>query len=436
MEGRVRYIVVAVVWIATLSAALFWFVSTQEMRLAIAAGPRDSESFQLASAIAGVFNDANPGISIDVFETSGSAENAGLLESGQVDFATVQADTQLGESANAVASLYFDAYQLIVTAASDIQGFEDLAGHRVAIAPRGSGQNSSFWFVADHYGLTSGEITALPMSEEAANFAMIMGQVDAVFRVRAPGNPSIRQLVRDHPMRLVPIQQAEALSLKQAAITPGIVPLGSYTGAPPLPNRDLPTAVVERILVARAGLAPEPVHALTRVLFERHSELLARDNLAGFISAIDSSGGVTMPLHPGARRYYDREKPGFWQQNTRLFASLLYVIAILSTAGLALRSRLLRRHKVRIGHYNMQLMEIAEQARYSDLPQTHYELKDRLVKMLEQVVQDLDKERFTQDEFEHFSFTWQAVDTLVRDRMTLATHPLAGNKSASSGAVR
>ena len=52
MEGRVRYIVVAVVWIASLSAALLWFLSTQEMRLAIAAGPRDSESFQLASAIA------------------------------------------------------------------------------------------------------------------------------------------------------------------------------------------------------------------------------------------------------------------------------------------------------------------------------------------------------------------------------------------------
>ena len=432
MEGRARYIIVAIVWIATLSALLAWFLSVREERLAFAAGPKNSESFQLAAAIAEVFNEAHTGITLDVFETSGSAENIDLLESGQIDFATVQADTQLGERINAVASLYFDAFQLIVNASSEIQGFKDLEGQRVAIAPAGSGQNRSFWFVAGHYGLAADQLTALPMSEEAANFAMIMGQVDAVFRVRAPGNPSIRELVSDHPMRLVPILQSEALSLKQAAIMPGTVPLGSYLGSPPLPKRNLPTAVLERTLVARADLNADLVHAMTRVLFERHSELIARDNLAGFISAIDSNSRISTPLHPGARRYYDREKPGFWQQNTRVLASLLYVAAILSTAGLALRSRLMRRHKVRIGKYNRELMAIAEQARRAESAQIHYELKDRLVRILEQVVQDLDKEQFSQDEFEHFSFAWQAVDTLVRDRLTLAKHPLTPLKLSPS----
>jgi type VI protein secretion system component VasF len=109
------------------------------------------------------------------------------------------------------------------------------------------------------------------------------------------------------------------------------------------------------------------------------------------------------------------------------------VAAILSTAGLALRSRLMRRHKVRIGKYNRQLMAIAEQARRAESAQIHYELKDRLVRILEQVVQDLDKEQFSQDEFEHFSFAWQAVDTLVRDRLTLAKHPLTPLKFSPSG---
>jgi hypothetical protein len=176
MEGRSRYIIVAIVWIATLSALLAWFLSVREEHLAFAAGPKNSESFQLATAIAEVFNEAHTGITLDVFETSGSAENIDLLESGQIDFATVQADTQLGERINAVASLYFDAFQLIVNASSKIQGFKDLEGHRVAIAPAGSGQNRSFWFVAGHYGLAADQLTALPMSEEAANFAMIMGQ--------------------------------------------------------------------------------------------------------------------------------------------------------------------------------------------------------------------------------------------------------------------
>ena len=424
LEGKLRFIVVAIVWVATLSAILAWVLSTRETRLSIAAGPRSGESFELASAIAQVFSDAVPNLTIDVFETNGSSQNVRLLESGQVDLATLQADTHVHDRVNAVASLYFDAYQLIVNASSGIRRFEDLEGRRVAIGPAESGQSSAFLFAADHFGLTSERLTALPMAEEAANFAMILGKVDAVFRVRAPGNLSIRELVRDQPTRLVPIKQSEALSLRKPTLSSGVIPLGSYRGSPPLPDRDLPTAVLERLLVARADLDASLVHTLTRTLFEHRSDLISLNNLAGFIGAIDAEGRISMPVHPGSRRYYDREKPGFWQQNTRLLASLLYVVAIATSAGLALRSHLVRRRRVRISNYTMQLMEIANQARNSDSAQTLYELKDRLISMLHQVVQDLDKDRVSQEEFEHFSFTWQAVDTVVRDSMALRSDAL------------
>ena len=66
MEGRIRYIVVGIVWVATLTAALAWFLAGQQTRLAIAAGPSNSESFRLATAIAAVFNRSNPDSIIDV----------------------------------------------------------------------------------------------------------------------------------------------------------------------------------------------------------------------------------------------------------------------------------------------------------------------------------------------------------------------------------
>jgi TRAP transporter TAXI family solute receptor len=433
MEGRIRYIVVGIVWVATLTAVLAWFLAGQQARLAIAAGPGNSESFRLATAIAAVFNRSNPNILVDVFETGGSGENVRLLESGHVDFATIQADTPLNENVSAVASLYHDAYQLIVNDSTAIRDFSDLAGHRVAIAPVGSGQNQSFWFVAGHYGVTEASLVALPMAEEAADFAMTMGQVDAVFRVRAPGNPSIRDLVEDHDMHFVPIRQAEALSLRRPTIVPGIIPVGSYRGSPPLPDSDLPTAVLERILVARTGLDDQTVYSMMRTLFEHQSELVAQDNLAGFIRAIEDDGQISIPLHPGARRYYEREKPGFWQQNTRLMASLLYVVAILTSAGFAMRSRFMRRRKVRVSDYNMQLMSIAEEARDCVSPKALYKLRDRLVQMLQHIVRDLDKDMVSQEEFEHFSFTWQAVDTVVRDRLSMALAPATAEGSRAPG---
>ena len=44
-------------------------------------------------------------------------------------------------------------------------------------------------------------------------------------------------------------------------------------------------------------------------------------------------------------------------------------------------------------------------------------MRARLMYMLRQLIVDLDQDRVSQDEFEHFSFTWGAVDTLVRDRL-------------------
>lgn len=418
MQGRARFIVLAIVWVATLSAVLLWFLSIQTERLSIAAGPRDAEAFQLASSIAEVFNAAMSHAHLDVFETGGTSDNIRLLQAGQVDFATAQADYLVDESIAAVASLYFDAYQLIVNAETSIEAFNDLAGRRVAIAPEGSGQNRTFWFVAEHYGLSSDDLVALPMSEQAADFAMIMGQVDAIFRVRAPGNAAIRRLVQDHPTRLVPIDQSQALALSRPSLAPGIVPTGTYRGFPPLPVEDLHTPVLERVLLARMDLDETTVQALTQLLFERHSELVAKSPMAGFIAPLDASGRISIRVHPGARSYYDREKPGFLQQNTRLAASLLYVVAILTSIGVALRSRIQRSRKVRVSDYTLQLMEIAEEARNADTSRQLEALRDRLVSMLQYMIRDLSRDRVTQEEFEHFSFTWQAVDTVVRDRLT------------------
>ena len=372
---------------------------------------------------------------MDVFETGGSSENARLLERGEVDFAMVQADSNVHGGVAAVAILYEDAYQLIATEASGIERFSDLPGHRIAIPPTSSGQNSSFWFLAEHYGFASDELAALPMSQDAADFAMVQGQVDAVFRVRAPGNPSIRHLIEQHSMRLVPVDQPEALSLRRPAITPGMIPKGSYRGYPALPAGDTRTAAVKRLLAARSDLAREVVIEMTRVLFERRSDLVALTNLAGFIESPVHHVNNSMPIHPGARGYYDREKPSFLQQNARMGSALIYALAILTSAILAIRSRWMRRRRIRMGDYNRELMQIAMLTRQSESPPELIGLKDRLLEMLRQVVEDLDSDRVSQDEFEHFSFTWQAVDTLVRDHLSLARDAILTQRIEASAAA-
>ena len=420
IEGRLKIIVLAVVWLATLSGGLAWFLSSQLQYIAIAGGPRHSESYELAVAIADVFNRNEENITAEVFETGGSSENVRLLEEGKVDIATLQADTPVGGNVQALAVLYDDAYQLIANLDSGIENFHDIGGRRIAIPPRSSGQNAAFWRVAGYYGLAAEEIIALPMSEDAANFAMMMHQVDAVFRVRAPGNQAIRELVSNYPVQLVPIPHAQALSLSNPAIHGATIAEGAYRGYPPLPVRATPTAMVERLLAARVGLEEEITYAITRLLFERRSDLVARSSLAGFIKPVTENDKLSIPVHSGARRYYDREKPSFAERNARVLSALLYGVAILSSAAIALRSSWMRRRRIRMGDYNRQLMDIADKARKSSDNVSLNNMKDQLIDMLRLVIEDLDGEQVTQGEFEHFSFTWRAVDTLVRDRQLAA----------------
>lgn len=360
---RFRLLVVMVLWVATVLALVLWLGGRQDYRVSIAAGPAASETFELLSTVADVLNEMDNGLTVEVFETGGTQENMELLETGQIDFATVQADSLMPEEALGVARLYPDAYHLVVNGASGIAHFSQLRGHRVAIPPESSAQNASFWFLVRHYHLQAEDFVALPMSAAASNFAMVQGQVDAVFRVRAPGNPHIEELIGDHNMEIVSINQSGALALKQPALSSGFIPRGSYRGYPALPATDLPTAILDRLLVASVELPEQVVYRFARELFNARSDIVSRYPLAGFISPLDDDARSAVPAHPGARSYFEREKPGLVQQNAKMASAVLYAIVILSTGLIAVRSRWLKTRRVRMGGFNARLMQIVEGAR-------------------------------------------------------------------------
>ena len=431
---RVRLLLVVTLWVVTVLALAFWLGEREQQVITIGAGPASSEGFQLMSSIADVINDMDKGFTVSVFETGGTVENMELLELGQLDMGTAQADAVLPEEALGVAVLYSDAYHLVVNAASGITHVSDLRGHRIGIPPVSSAQDVSFWLLAEHYGLGKDQFTALPMSASAANFAMEQEQIDAVFRVRAPGNRRIRELIGDKTMELVPIRQAAALSLKQPALSAGSIPQGSYRGYPTLPADDLPTAVLNRLLVASAELPAPLVYHFTRSVFEARSEIASRAPLAGFIAPLMDDASSPVATHPGARQYFDREKPGVMQQNAKLVSALLYGIVILFTGAFALRSRWQNARRVRMGKFNKRLMGIAQQARATVHEERLQEFKNQLMNMLEEVIEGLDQEKVNQAEFEHFSFTWQAVDALVRDQMMLSTTRQGSGTGQGTGA--
>jgi TRAP transporter TAXI family solute receptor len=404
-------LVILVVLVAIGGVGWLLFDQRQAENLVVAAGARSSEGFQLAEAIAAVVSRHFPHITLEVIETGGSLENSRLLDEGHADLALLQADASTSQRGRLLAILYPDAYQLIAHRSAGIENVADLSGKVIALPTQGSAQFTSFWYLAAHYGLTDADLTWLPMSNRSAEWALISNAVDAVFRVRAPGDITVKQLVEQADIQLVPIEQAPALHLRKSSINPGRIPKGSYRGDPPLPERDLPTASVNRLLVADADLSPQTIYAVASVLFERQRELTELSNLASLISVPDTTGGITLPLHEGAAQYFDREKPSFWSEQADFLRTMLSLSAIFASMFFGFRNWFQGRQKDRADQYNKDLLEIYESAERGEHDAAYY--RDALADVLKRVVVDLDNDRISSDGFDEFSFTWQAVSRLL-----------------------
>ena len=403
--------------VIVLGASFLHFTARQEHYLVIAAGSHTGEGFELAEAIAEVTRRYHPRYEVEVVETAGSVESLRLLEEGRVQLATIQADMTPPPSARLVAPVFPDVYQLVVRRGADeasIRSVADLRGRRIALPPAGSGQVASFWNLATHYGLEPSDLRALSMTLKSANYALQVGAVDGVFRVRAPGNRSVRELIQNPDTELIPIAQAAAMRLGQPALTEGTIPKGSYRGHPPLPAEDLPSVEVQRLLVASEATPAEDISVIAHVLFERRRDLIAVTPLAGFIETPDQSRGTFMPLHAGAQQFFDREKPSFWTEHAELMA-LIVTISVLAGSGLlGLRSRWDSNQKNRIDHYNQDLVRLCYEARADTSNEGRARHETRLLDIFARAVEDLDRDQVTQDGFDMFSFAWQAANSLVR----------------------
>jgi len=162
----------------------------------------------------------------------------------------MQADQATGTTARMVADLYPDTFQIVVRGDSGIETISDLIGKRIALPPVQSGEYEAFWFLANYYSLTNESLKAFTGTDRTTDWLLLNGDVDALFRVRAPGDASILRLIRQVNGKVIPIPQAAALRLRHPALDAGSIPQGSYNGRPAIPGSDEPTVSVKQMLLA------------------------------------------------------------------------------------------------------------------------------------------------------------------------------------------
>ncbi|MEM7064489.1 MAG: TAXI family TRAP transporter solute-binding subunit [Cyanobacteria bacterium P01_B01_bin.77] len=392
-------------------------------------GDSRGESYILGKAIKQVVEAYHPNIRLDLLETVGSVDNINRLEHGEADLIAVQSDIAPGAHAQTVASLYRDLFQLVVQDQTDIEQFSDLAGRRIGVQ-RESGQFLSFLEVANHFDLKVDDFDFVGVDDDEAAVAFEAERVDAIFRVRAPGNWIVQDLVQYHRGRLLPIEQVSAMRIKHPAFKAATIPQGTYHGSVPIvPPRDIPTVGVYKMLYASKRTNRRVVQAIATILKEHHQEIsnaISRDTvevkqLVANIGRPSSSFGI--PIHPGAVAAYKQQpKSSFVTKNFDFLALLLSIVVPIASWIWELRSRAEKRGKSLCEGYISDVLKVMDDD--DEAPeQTLEERQKKLYLIFDRAAKRLVDEDISQEAFRTFNEAYKtACEKIERDIKAEAEH--------------
>lgn len=246
------------------------------------------------------------GSAVEVKVTTGSEANLRLLQTGMVDLAIVQSDAlqyaskEDGTGCSAVAGLYTEACQIVVTKASGITSVAELAGKRVSIGELESGVTRNAEQILMASGLTPDmlQVSRLSFSDSAA--AMERGEIDAFFCTAGAPTNAVAELAGKLDIQLLSIDQrsVDQLTSLYPWYAPCTVPAGTYQGQ----GEDVTTLGVQAVLVAGNDLDAAVVKRITATLYQNGGALPG--------GGLDPAGGilsVPIPFHPGAAEYYQEQ---------------------------------------------------------------------------------------------------------------------------------
>ena len=200
-------------------------------------------------------------------------------------------------------TLFPEHVQLIARADAGINNPGDLKGKKVAIGPVGSGTTENVKQILDAWGLTVEDLgKAEQLKASQASDYIKDGRLDAAFYTVAVGAASIVDVAVIADVKVVPISgpNVDKLIEKWPFYAKQMVPGGSYKGN----DADVPTVSVMAMLAARADLEAEIVYEILKAMYGDLDQLKKAHAKFADISADKGLVGMSIPLHPGAEKYF------------------------------------------------------------------------------------------------------------------------------------
>ena len=248
--------------------------------------------------------------------SAGSIENVKMVTSGEIEAGIVQADVAAwsvrseqafaGDKSvrdvRAVASLYPEKFQIVTRRDANIRNVMDLRGKRISIDEIGSGTLAVMRIVLEAHGLSEKDLLPVYLKPVFTHDKMVKGDLQGFVMMAGAPMAAVTQLLKIG-ISLVPIapEMASLIGKRFPYLVPAKIPAGVYPGIP-----DTPTLQVHALLVVSSAMHDDLVYQVTAALWsEQTLSLLKSGHPQGkSITPQTALTGISIPLHPGAERFY------------------------------------------------------------------------------------------------------------------------------------
>jgi uncharacterized protein len=287
----------------------------QPVQLTLATGGTAGTYYPLGSAIASAVTDYADGVEVTAVTAAGSVSNAEAIRDGQAEMILIgnniafyaQQGTQMFEgqpveAIRGIATLYPEIIQIVALKESGITDLSDLKGKKAGVGAPGSGTAVHTLEVFKAAGLDETNVDIQYLDFKECVDGLLAGTIDAACIVAGIPTSAVTEIAAERDVTILTIADGiyRQLSDKYPFYVSITIPAGTYAGV----DKGVTSIAVRAMLATSADLSEDTVYAATKAVFEHTDVLVAAHQRGRDVTLQSALDGMSIPLHPGAKRYF------------------------------------------------------------------------------------------------------------------------------------
>ncbi len=299
-------------------------IAAPKTYLAVVTGSTGGTYYPVGTILATLWNrelGASLNLQASAQSSGGTAENLNMLKQGEADLAIAMTNLawfsysgtemyqgKANPNLRMITGLWPDVTQYVVAVNSKINSIADLKGRRFCTGAVGSGTEYSSKAINRIIGgLAEKDYRAEHLGYFESSAAMQNGQLDGFNAEGGVPTSAVSEIFASATaVKLIEFSDADykKLSAEVPFYVKYVIPANTYKGQ----TKDVNTIGVKCALIGTSKLSDDVVYNITRLIYERLTELQGSHKALEYMTLARSIEGLPpIPLHPGAVKFYQEK---------------------------------------------------------------------------------------------------------------------------------